>query len=531
MNLTLASAVLKALADEGIKEIVLCSGARNSPLVAALECTEDFTFYRFFEERSAAFFALGRIKNHGRPVAVMTTSGTAAAELFPAVIEGYYGGLPLVLVTADRPRELRGTGAPQCINQVKLFGEHAQPFIDIAAGEMFSLDEWNKKQPLHINVCFTEPLLDEPLTAKTYEIKNFVSHQVCSSQTLALQRKSILNFLKNKKSLVAIVGPLDADQNAISEFLRGLKIPIYAEALSGLRERKDLDSQLIKSGELLLSTKFFDGVLRFGGVPTTRFWRDLESNAGQVPVLSISNVPFPGLTKGEHIHSDVTLLLKDFRPIVAIDDSKLKVLKDLDDKNATALAGFMDQFPLSEPALIHRLSLLIEESSHVYIGNSLPIREWDLSAQRNSDRQWKMAGNRGANGIDGQLSSFFGFCSASDDNWCVVGDLTAMYDLASPWALKQLKARNVRVVVINNSGGQIFSRMFKSKLFLNEHDLRFNEWATMWGLNYESWERVPPAISLEGPTVIELIPDANETEMFWKKYEELWQSSSQGKVI
>src|SRR5262249_9638323 len=117
------------------REWCACAGARNSPLFLELLERGDLHTFRFFEERSAAFFALGRIQATGRPVAVLTTSGTAAAELFPAVIEAHYTGAPLVAVTADRPRRYRGTGAPQSIEQVDLYGGYAAASWDLAAGE------------------------------------------------------------------------------------------------------------------------------------------------------------------------------------------------------------------------------------------------------------------------------------------------------------------------------------------------------------------------------------------------------------
>ncbi|HVR41316.1 MAG TPA: thiamine pyrophosphate-binding protein, partial [Thermoanaerobaculia bacterium] len=124
---------------DGVSEYCVCAGSRNAPLIAALSGVKTFAFV---DERSAAFFALGRIKLHGKPVAVLTTSGTAVAELLPATIEAYYSGLPLVLVTADRPARFRGTGAPQCIEQIGLFGPYAAT----------SLDAWNRRMPLHLNI-------------------------------------------------------------------------------------------------------------------------------------------------------------------------------------------------------------------------------------------------------------------------------------------------------------------------------------------------------------------------------------------
>jgi 2-succinyl-5-enolpyruvyl-6-hydroxy-3-cyclohexene-1-carboxylate synthase len=132
----------------GVAEFVVCGGSRNAPLVVALA---DSATISFFDERSAAFFALGRIKRDGKPVAVVTTSGTAVAELLPATVESYYAGAPLVLITADRPARFRGSGAPQAVEQVGIFGPYAAT----------SIEQWDRGRPLHLNVEFDEPLIDE----------------------------------------------------------------------------------------------------------------------------------------------------------------------------------------------------------------------------------------------------------------------------------------------------------------------------------------------------------------------------------
>ena len=147
-NLARARALVAELRTAGVTEFCVCAGSRNSPLLAVLG---DERLFSFVDERSAAFFAVGRMKLHGDPVAVVTTSGTAAAELLPAAVEAYYSGLPLILVTADRPARFRRTGAPQSIEQEGIFGVYAAT----------SIDNWSRIAPLHINIEFDEPLIDE----------------------------------------------------------------------------------------------------------------------------------------------------------------------------------------------------------------------------------------------------------------------------------------------------------------------------------------------------------------------------------
>ena len=146
-NIATARRIIERVRAAGVTDFCVCGGSRNAPLIAVVSGN----VYTFVDERSAAFFALGRIKRDEHPVAVITTSGTAAAELLAATIEAYYSGAPLVLITADRPARFRGTGAPQAIEQLGLFGLYAET----------DFDRWKRRAPLHINVEFDEPLIDE----------------------------------------------------------------------------------------------------------------------------------------------------------------------------------------------------------------------------------------------------------------------------------------------------------------------------------------------------------------------------------
>jgi 2-succinyl-5-enolpyruvyl-6-hydroxy-3-cyclohexene-1-carboxylate synthase len=153
-NIDVARRVVDLAVGLGATEFCVCAGSRNAPLLAVLGMRTDVSLYTFVDERCAAFFALGRIKQSAQPAAVVTTSGTAVAELLPATIEAYYSGSPLFLITADRPFRFRGTGAPQAIEQEGIFGPYAAQ----------SPAQWNRRGPLHMNVEFDEPLIDGELT-------------------------------------------------------------------------------------------------------------------------------------------------------------------------------------------------------------------------------------------------------------------------------------------------------------------------------------------------------------------------------
>ena len=516
MNLQRAADLVTALADAGVREFCVCPGGRNAPLVVVLARAAGVTVRTFFEERAAAFFALGRIKADGAPVAVVTTSGTAAAELLPAAVEAYYAGLPLLLVTADRPPQHRGTGSPQAIEQVDLFGPYAPTVFDgVSADDRLSLAEWNGQQPAHVNICFDEPLVDGTIPVLP------LAPAAWQRPAPAGDPAPILDLLRRARRPLVIVGPLDpADHGGVRAFLGRLGAPVYAEPASGLREDEALGALRVTSGEGLLRIADCDFVLRLGGVPAVRMWRDLETSRRDVPVGSVSRARFPGLTRGAFVHAAPGAVLGALDPPASVDGAWRAALLARDRERHQSLRALCAAEPHAEPALFEALSRRVPAAALVYLGNSLPIREWDLAAIR-EPRGWEVGVNRGANGIDGQLSTFLGMCASGRESWALLGDLTALYDLAAPWVLGQLVTGPVRIVVVNNGGGQIFARLSPHLELRNVHRLTFDRWAAMWGLAHVPWDTVPVDSALPDRCVIELAPDAEATGRFWRAYDEL----------
>ena len=302
-------------------------------------------------------------------------------------------------------------------------------------------------------------------------------------------------------SALVIIGGLAAKhRDRVREFVRALNAPTYAEPLSGLREDSSLP--LITAGERMIAHARFDSVIRIGNVPTLRYWRDLE--ALDIPVTHFSDLPFTGCTRG------------DMQPIEALPSLQGELDENffaLDREYAARFAKILDDEPESELAMFRTLSRELAPNTRVYLGNSLPIREWDLAASR-EPRGFEYEANRGANGIDGQLSTFFGWCDPARENVCVVGDLTAIYDLNAPWIVPQLVDVRFRIVIVNNGGGRIFSRVaslrsvdaaMRERIIENAHHVRFEHWAAMWNID-----------------VTELRPDADASRRVWQKYDELW---------
>ena len=170
------------------------------------------------------------------------------------------------------------------------------------------------------------------------------------------------------------------------------------------------------------------------------------------------------------------------------------------------------------------MSERIPNNSLVFLGNSLPAREWEIAATR-VDKDLKCFSNRGANGIDGNISTFLGLAINENESWGIFGDLTAMYDLFSPWILRDHNESNIRIVIINNGGGKIFSRIDAvsespkhiKKSIINNHNIGFKSWAAMWDINYINAQSTVDLQNLpDGPVIIEIIPDTQSSEEFWK---------------
>lgn len=511
MNFELAKHAIEELIAAGVKEWVVCPGARNAPLVQVLlQSKETLSFWP--EERSASFYALGRSKRLQHPVAVITTSGTAAGELLPALMEGYYSAVPLVAVTADRPRRYRKSGAPQTAEQVGLYGIYAETRYDLEGDELCSLTDWDRKKPIHMNVCFEEP------EKKCPEIKLTPKQPYAIPKEPIPSTESLIKFFKRTKSPLIVVGGLPKrERSAVFKFLVETQAPVYLEAPSGLREIEQLSHLRVYAPDL----RDYDGVLRIGQVPTHKLWRELELKKDLIEVLSISSEPFSGLCTSPLIYGEIGKVLESYEgPAKRFTISQ--ALKEKQRSYFEELQKLLQEEPLSEASLVQQLSLTIPKASHIFLGNSLPIREWDLASTYQS-RNYEFSATRGLNGIDGQISCFLGISDPKCFNAALIGDLTALYDLAGFWGVKQLPNLNFSVFLINNQGGKIFAGMFPQEEIQNVHALSFEEIAKFWGLKYEKWTSVPENLIASGQSLIEIVPDPIQTERFKQKLKTLHQ--------
>ena len=318
MNRELAEKILNFLISKGVRTFCICPGGRCAPFVEVLTSAEkELEVLYFFEERSAGFFALGRVRRDLRPAALVTTSGTAVAELLPAVIESHYSGLPLILLTADRPSAQRKQGAPQTLkNPLSFFEGYTACSFDLSVKELpflssqdFSENFFTKKQinsssenspspnieesnnsvtslkkwspergSLHINVSFDEPLIDGfPSALKippTLHSQKVSIYPVKKSPNFQKDTKAFFHL--SRKPLVLVGELKEQEIPFVEELLKEYTGPLYTEPLSCLGF---LQNRLFSGEKILtqaLKMQAIDGVIRLGGVPRVRFFRDLE---------------------------------------------------------------------------------------------------------------------------------------------------------------------------------------------------------------------------------------------------------------
>ena len=510
--------VVKRCLRAGVCEFVVCAGARNAALIEALaraETAGHVRIWRHFEERSAGFFALGRTMETGNPCAVVTTSGTAVAELLPAMIEAHYQARPLVALTADRPAAFRGTGAPQAIRQPGIFGGYA------FQGD---LAEWDGKGPVHLNVEFEEAF--EPGD------EDFLRESV-GAYTPAKDRldvAALARWLREDlyQGIVIMIGGLEPDeQEDVFHFCKDFGAPVVAEAASGLREA--LQGLAVHDADRVLKAHPPGKILRMGDVPSCRFWRDLEGLA-KVSVWSICRNGLPGMARESNvIRGPLNRVIPALGDVDPAGDA-LDLLVGASGR-AARVEELLECYPDSEAALIRTLSHYASLGGGVFLGNSLPIREWNLFAQWSRPVRAVRA-NRGANGIDGQISTWLGWTADVSETWAVLGDLTALYDLAAPFMLDQINREGRVLVVINNSGGKIFERLPQlqsmspraTECMTNPHTAELSGFAKLWNIEHlrvktaDDFDQFEPGGK---PILLEIVPDAGQTAGFWADWARL----------
>jgi len=475
LNLLWAGAILDELRRAGVREAVICPGSRSAPL--AIAAAQSFRSCVVLDERSAAFFALGAAKVSQRPVIVLCTSGSAGAHFLPAILEAEAGAIPLIAITADRPPELHGFGAPQTFDQQRLFGNHAR-FLELGAPDPALVPHLRAtiaqaaraSGPLHLNAPFREPLapIDQPMPC----VRNEPAAQHFSARGLP-KLTAIAAELSKRPRGVVVCGPRDANDDlnaAARELSRSLGYALIADAASQLR-----GDDAVSHADLILRSAPWakalkpEAVVRLGG-----------GGSSKVVQAWLEEVPYQVVVRerGEAIdpmHEAAAIIDADgpaaCRALAGHAQGPLQAL--FAEAERRARAGLETAMCWSEPFIAREAT---RASELLYASSSMPVR--DLDAFGGAPRGRVLA-NRGLNGIDGIVSSAAGAAWASGQATTVLlGDLALLHDLSGLVAAARLHI-SLRVLCVNNDGGGIFHF-----LPIAEHEQVFEPlFATPHGMN------------------------------------------------
>jgi 2-succinyl-5-enolpyruvyl-6-hydroxy-3-cyclohexene-1-carboxylate synthase len=492
-NTALASAFVEELARGGLRHAVLSPGSRSTPLAVALWRQPEIEVSVIVDERSAAFFALGAAQATGAPVTVLCTSGTAAANLHPAISEADESALPLIALTADRPPELRDVGAGQTIDQVKLFGAAVRRFCEVGTHEAdddgllhyraiacraLAVSRGEPRPgPVHLNLPWREPLAPvpvegavsatNPLALEGRGERPLTAVTPIDLEPTAFLLEEVAGHIAAARAGVIVAGrQTDPElRDPLAALAKAAGFPILAEPTSQLRCGPHDRSHVIGSYDLLLRDEGFregvrpDLVLRFGEMPTSkplRAWL-AASGAEEIVVDPRCGWNEPTRRAAALLRADPTELAAGWAAHLSGEQREAPAAWIEAEREArAALASELGQLAdPSEPALHLALGEAHSDGDLVYTASSMPIRDQEAFLPPGETDALFLC-NRGANGIDGLLSSGIGAAWASGRPTTIVtGDLGLLHDIGGLAALRGVSTP-VRIVVIDNDGGGIF---------------------------------------------------------------------------
>lgn len=530
-NYIWTKAFVEQLAALGVYNACISPGSRSTPLAIALAEQKNIKCYVNIDERVSGFFALGLAKATGVSVIVVTTSGTATAELYPAIIEAFQQRVPLIICTADRPRELVNTGSNQTINQWNLYRNHIRWFYNAGkpkmysagikhlqkdAAKAFNICSQKDRGPVHINFPFRKPLepdsftdeldkdilklIDSPLNSEILLTKKPL---VRDSQTLKIAER----IIKTEKGLI-VVGPLNYHPDFISSVKSLSKItgyPVLADGLSHLRFKCSAAEKFILTNydSFLRSEKFEENhhpeiVLHFGRTSTSTILQTYLGRSGteRFIINEFGDLFDPSRKSKSPIKSDPAVFceslnnhLKDKDPIRE-ENSWLETFQKADNLTEKIKINSLQKVNLRiEQKIIVDIISLLPTNTNIMVGNSLPVRDFDNFVEK-TQKNFKLFFNRGASGIDGVTSTALGIASAEKPTVLITGDLSFIHDLNALLPAKKY-AIPLIVILINNNGGGIFNMLPVSsnkKLFDNyfktPHNLKIASIVKSFGLNH-----------------------------------------------
>jgi 2-succinyl-5-enolpyruvyl-6-hydroxy-3-cyclohexene-1-carboxylate synthase len=486
-GLTFARTLIDEFIRRGVRHAVVSPGSRSTPLALAVAERSELQMQVHLDERSAGFLALGCGLATGRPALVVTTSGTAAVELHPAVVEADLACVPLVVLTADRPQQLRGTGAPQTINQLRLYGGSVRMHEDVPpargpepwwrrlAGDAVDAAGGWRPGPVHLNLAFAEPLLG---SAAQLPEGAAVPQLDPLELSVPVERVAALGGLLTRRGVIVTGARTASDEGetaAVLDLARRLGWPVLADALSGCRVP---DPVVVSTFDPLLRTAAAERlrpevVIRCGGLLASRVTEEWLAGSGaiQIGVDRFGVCPDPATVLSEKFPIRPAALVEELRAVLpeapAVD--WVAQWQRHDAAARTAIEAELAAMPESEPARIAAVLADAAEGSALVVSSSMPVR--DLEWYAPPRHGVRVLANRGANGIDGVISTAVGVAATGLPTTLVIGDLAFLHDTNG---LLGLAARAVplRIVVIDNRGGGIFSFLPQRQAL--EHD-RFEQ--------------------------------------------------------
>jgi 2-succinyl-5-enolpyruvyl-6-hydroxy-3-cyclohexene-1-carboxylate synthase len=512
MTATDSYLLLRAFCDElarcGMRHACTSPGSRSTPIVLSLVRERRIRCWSHLDERCAGFFALGAAKAAGRPAAVTCTSGTAAANLAPAVIEAQQARVPLIVLTADRPPELREVGAGQTIDQLKLYGAAAKWFFEVRVDDaspqrirwirtLACRAYWTAVDgppgPVHLNFPLREPLvLDRELPPDDTGRAGDRAYVDFSRPA----QRSPSGSAQPTGRIVIVAGREERDSGAgdgLAEFAARAGIPLLADPLSGAR----CGRAAIAHYDLLLRDAGFavahrpQFVIRVGDLPTSKPLRAWLAglDAAQIAIDPDGAWQDPDAVVGLRIGAPYQTLFAD-APAPAVEDGWLASWRAADARAAAAIADVLGT-ELSEPLVAARLPEWLPSDATLFVASSMPVRDVEeFVAVR--DGGPRVLANRGANGIDGTVSTAFGAAAAGDGPVVLLtGDVALAHDIGGLLAARRLSLP-LTIVLLNNDGGGIFNFLpvagetdaFEEHV-ATPHGLEFSLAASLYGCAYE----------------------------------------------
>ena len=559
MNQLWGYLIIEELVRNGVDYFVISPGSRSTPLTVAVAQNLQAKKIICLDERAAAFHAIGYARATGNSAVLICTSGTAAANYLPAVIEAAMDNIPLIILSSDRPPELRQTGANQTINQVNLYGNYPTwqfdlpcPTAEISPTVVLTTIDLavarTRQAPggvVHLNCMFREPLaptdapVEIPASLGRWKENRSPYTRYASKLTIPTtdEIESLITIIQSTTKGILVVGQLksNVDINAVVELAARLNWAVFADIQSGLRLRRDFPNLIHYFDRLLLTDKSveleqIDSIVQLGTRIVSSSWlKWIEKYPPQnyIVVVNDGERHDPSHLVSLRIESDIAYLCQQLPHLPP--STWVQQLRSASDRISVTAAKFLKTAKLTEPLVARTISELIPSQHGLWVANSMPIRDLDMYGvaaigEAPQTLTPRIGANRGTSGIEGAIASATGFAvGLQAPVTAIVGDLSSLHDLNS-LALLPRNAQPVIVVIINNDGGGIFSFLPIAKstqifetYFGTPHGLDFHHAAAMFKLDYyhpQNYDELihdyTHALAIDRSAIIEITTDRTE---------------------